>query len=135
MTTKQGHDGDILTEIRRAFLLQRRHRGRSNRENLRNLARRACREGHSVEAVAAEAKVSEQSIRNWLRTAGKPSAEEAPVELTLVAPSVGPDMSQTRMDGGKSESVFIRFRSGAILELPLARLDAALVNALNGVAL
>ena len=120
------HDRDqILADVRDRFSQRGRIPGRIYRAELRELALRALDAGHLPVAVAKAAGVSPQSIHNWRRSVAKSSV---PVELKVVeelAPKQGVD--RTLDAWGR-----LHFRSGAMLELPLAFIDLRLFALLNG---
>ena len=116
------HDKDpILAEVRLRFSKKGRSAGRAYRADQRKLALRALDAGRSVGAVAAAAGVSRQSVLNWKKCI---AGQAAPVELQVVA----------EPPTAISENIMARvlLRSGAVLEIPLARLDARLLALLGG---
>ena len=132
MKKNQVYDGKVLKELRRIFLRQRRRHGRAYPEELRRLVRKAREQGHSVSALAAATGVSDQGLRNWLSGVDASGAGHEPVELKLVDSPRASELIEPYLEAAGSLVVTIRFRSGASLELPLSRLDAAMVSALNG---
>ena len=130
----QGHDTSILRKLRLAFSRHRRRHGRAYSENLRRLAGNARKHGHSVVEVATAAGISEQCFRNWLKNM-KTEPGPVPIELKLIDQPRVTETAQLSAETCDNSLVCIRFRSGAILELPISRLDSGIVAALNESAL
>ena len=131
MKTKRVEDeARKLTGIRRAFARQRQSGlgvGRAYPEHLRRLAVSALKAGHEPKVVADAAGVSPQSLWNWGRQ----------VQEKVIAPAV--KLRLINEDTGKVSAAVvpvvvaqIRFRTGAVMDIPVCALTAPLLAAFNG---
>lgn len=128
---------DILSEIEHRFSVERsRCGGKRNwySTNLKQLALSAIELGNSQREVASSAKISRQSLKNWICRAVGQRQIQKPLELTLVTEKKSPGnlSSPTSRSTACDESrAKISFRSGATLELPVSSLNAGLISILN----
>ena len=123
-------DEKILIGVRRAFARQRQLGlgiGNAYPERLRSLAISAVKAGHLPGAVADAAGVSPQSLWNWGQQVREQMTAPA-VELKLIKEDTG----EASAAAAPEMVAQIRFRTGAVMDIPVFALSASLLVALNG---
>ena len=132
MKTNQVHEAKALKGLSRVFSRQKGRGSRTYPEDLRRLVRKAREQGHSISALSTATGVSYQGVRNWLVGVNASEKRQSPVELKVVDSPRVSGLIHPRAEADESLVVTVRFRSGAVLELPLSRFNTDIVNALNG---